>query len=103
MSQNIKARYEKSTDGTIASLHKYMSAHYNNSEERTLAYQIVYENLLPLLAEKQFVLERSEADYLLYICVELVNKKTMSFTEAQAHISKIKEVTAYDAGNDTGK
>lgn len=103
MSQNIKARYEKSTDGTIASLHKYMSAHYNNSEERTLAYQIVYENLLPLLAEKQFVLERSEADYLLYICAELVNKKTMSFTEAQAHISKIKEVAAYDAGNDTGK
>ena len=78
-------------------------ADHSTDEERSLTYQVVYEKLPQLLAEKQFILERGEADHLLYICAELASKKIMRFTEAQAHISKIKEVAAYDAGNDTSK
>ncbi len=103
LSQDIKARYEKDVDGTLVSLRKYMSVHHSTDEERSLTYQVVYEKLPQLLAEKQFILERGEADHLLYICAELASKKIMRFTEAQAHISKIKEVAAYDAGNDTSK
>lgn len=45
--------------------------------ERSLTYQVVYENLPQLLAEKQFMLECGEADHLLYICAELANRKIM--------------------------
>ena len=100
--QNIQKHYEETEDGTLETLYKFIDNcwHYNS---KTITYRTAGEHLPQLLAMRRFVLRSSEKTVPLQICAKLTQFGTMSFSEAQKIISKIKEGETYDAGNDASE
>lgn len=95
--QDMQNQYANETDGTLATLYKFLTKHRYNDEEQTFAEQIVCDDLSQLLSKKEFTLEINEANHLLQLCTKLVCKERLHFTEAQNYISQIKEVAIDDA------
>ena len=90
--QDMQNQYSNETDGTLATLYKFLTKQRYNDEEETFAEQIVCDNLPQLLCKKEFTLDTREANQFLQLCTILVCKERMHFTEVQNYISQIKEV-----------
>ncbi|RKI66743.1 hypothetical protein D7V91_11615 [bacterium 1xD42-67] len=103
LKQKIQDQYESDTDGSLEKLYQFVGNWRRTTEESLIVYQIAWEKLAYLLTERDYILESREAEYLLRICTILIQNNVANFTEVQTYISKIKEVAAHDAGNNTNK
>ena len=92
--QSIREKYAE-LDGTFASVIKFLDQYRYYQEQTDIACRTVRENLATTLIAKSYELDSQEAARFLYVCNKLVSENTMSFTEVQDYISKIKECVAH--------
>ena len=88
--QSIREKYAE-LDETFSSVIKFLDQYKYYQEQTDIACRTIRENLIELLETKSYELDSQEAARFLYVCNRLVKENAMSFSEAQAYISKIKE------------
>lgn len=97
--RSIREHYEEILDGKYSSVIRFLDEYRYYREKLPIACRIVRESLDELLDAKCYELDGQDAAGFLYVCNKLVKHKTMSFTEVQNYIIKVKERVEDDPGN----
>lgn len=99
--QSIETDYQNTADGTMKSVHRFLD-HYRYYKERSeIAARVAHDGLEPLLQGKGYLLDRSEADWFLRVCGNLLSLGAMDWAEVQTRISTIKEAAPNDPDCDS--
>lgn len=91
--QHVREEYTKKVNGSITSVAEYLDGYKYSHDERQIACRIVHENLDSILLARNYELDRHSASQLFSICAKLIKAQAMTISEAQNHISKIKEAS----------
>lgn len=98
---SIRDKYHRMTDSTFRSVWNFVNEYHYYKPRQAIADQIARDGIDSQLKQADGVLAKTDAVYLLYLCGKLLEHDAIGWAEAQAHISKIKEVLDDAPGNDT--
>lgn len=94
--QNIRDKYAEISDGTFASVLKFLDEYRYYRDKQSIACRVAREGLDELLESQCYELDGPEAARLLSVCAKLVHGKAMGFTEARSYIMNVKERAKHD-------
>lgn len=90
--KEMRAEFEKETDGSFQSMLKYLDNHKYTFRGRDEAVVIAHEHLAEFLKTKAFVMDINETGDFLEVCGQLIKAGVLPVAEFRQHLSSVKEV-----------
>lgn len=89
--KEMRAEFEKETDGSFHSMLKYLDYHKYTFRGRDEAMVIAHEHLNAFLKAKAFVMGADETGNFAEVCGQLIKAGVLSIAEFREHLSSVKE------------